>query len=245
MSRWVHPRGMRWTVGRCGCAVGVAGLYRVVLVAGVLTLGVGVTACGGGSGPPVATRPSATEPTVSRAAPTGSATPERTIALPTRSSAATPEATPTPSETRTSRPTLAPGPTSAPAPSPTPKPPTTKPAPSPTPAPTPSPTPAPPSPQAPAPTPAPTQASATTPALTTAAPAPTATPSPAASSSSSSASWVWWLVGLLAAAAVAAFAMMGVRRQHAREAWLAQRDGALVESRWLARELLPMALAAG
>src|SRR5215470_3470563 len=102
---------MRWTAGRCGCAVRVAGMYRVVLVAGVLTLGVGVTACGSGSGPPVATRPSATEPTVTTAAPTESGTPDRTAALPTRSSA-TPEATPTPSETRTPRPTLAPGTTS-------------------------------------------------------------------------------------------------------------------------------------
>jgi hypothetical protein len=52
------------------------------------------------------------------------------------------------------------------------------------------------------------------------------------------------LVGLLAAAAVAVFAVMGARRQHARQAWLAQRDGALAESRWLARQLLPAALAA-
>jgi hypothetical protein len=52
------------------------------------------------------------------------------------------------------------------------------------------------------------------------------------------------LVGLLLAAAVAVFAVLGARRQHALEAWLAQRDGAVAESRWLARELLPAALAA-
>jgi hypothetical protein len=55
---------------------------------------------------------------------------------------------------------------------------------------------------------------------------------------------LWWLLGLLAAAAVAAVAVTGARRQQARQIWLAQRDEALAESRWLARELLPAALAA-
>jgi len=192
-------------------------LRRIWLLAGVL--GLGLTACGGGGGgPATSARPTAALPTLSTPAPRTSA-PEPSASLPTlptRSpTAAPPTTTPPPARTRTPVPT----PTRAPVPTPTP---TREPTPTQTAA------------RAPAPAPAPTQAFTPTPSSTTA--------STSAASSSSPSPWVWWLIGLLVAAAVGVFVVLFVRGRRARNAWNAQLAGAVAESTWLAHELVPAAL---
>jgi len=53
---------------------------------------------------------------------------------------------------------------------------------------------------------------------------------------------VWWLLGLLGAAAAAVFAVLFVRGRRARNVWNTQLAGAVAESTWLAHELVPAAL---
>jgi len=53
---------------------------------------------------------------------------------------------------------------------------------------------------------------------------------------------VWWLIGLLVAAAVGVFVVLFVRGRRTRNVWNAQLAGAVAESTWLAHELVPAAL---
>ena len=94
----------------------------------------------------------------------------------------------------------------------------------------------------PTPTPPPTTPEAT-PAPTPEA-TPTSTPAPAvaAEPSDSDSAWLWWLLGLLAAGAAAAFVVWLVRTSGARKNWEARLAGAVGESTWLAHQLLPAVL---
>lgn len=96
----------------------------------------------------------------------------------------------------------------------------------------------------PTPTPQPTTPEATPAPTPEATPTPTSTPAPAAAAepSDSDSPWLWWLLGLLAAGAAAAFVVWLVRTSGARKNWEARLAGAVGESTWLAHQLLPAVL---
>lgn len=97
-----------------------------------------------------------------------------------------------------------------------------------------------------APTPIQTTSEATPTPTREATPAPTqaqtSAPAVAVEPSDSSSQWLWWLLGLLAAAAVAALVVWQVRSSGARKNWQTRLVGAVAESTWLAHELLPAVL---
>jgi hypothetical protein len=190
---------------------------RVVLLAGALCLC--LTGCEGGGPISSAVPPTLSVPTLTR-----SSAPEPSASQPDR-----------PSLTLPTRSEAAPAPTQTAAPTPTAAPPTQ----------TPTPTAAQPT-QTPTRTAIalPTQTSTPRPAPTpTSTPVPVSTPAEAAASSSSSSAWLWWLLGLLVALAAVALVVLLVRGRR-RKAWDTQLAGAVAESAWLARELLPAALSA-
>lgn len=203
-------------------------LLRVVLPAGLIVLA--LAACeGGGGGPVSSARPSAALPTLSGSLPTRSAAPEEsasgtprvTPTPPTRSAVAVPTPTPLPNPTTPDRATG-----SRPAPPLT----ATRTPDGPTQTPTPTPTATVPS----TAVAAPTSTSLSTPPSTPAATAVSSSPSP----------WVWWLLGLLIVAAGIALVVVAVRRRRTRKAWSARRAGAVMESTWLAHDLVPNVLSA-
>src|SRR5829696_6644131 len=190
------------------------GMRRIALLAGVL--GLCLTACGESGGPVPSGRPSIALPTLSTAAPTQPSSPEQSVSRPTLPTLTLP--TRSPAGTPTANPTAPPSPTANPTANPTaPNPTTTR-----------------------ATTATPTQTPEPTPTATT--PVSTSTPADAAASSSS-ASWLWWLLGLLAALA-GVLLLVWLLRRGARKAWEERLAGTVAESTWLAHDLLPAALSA-